>query len=164
MRIWWTEVVPTVALLISAGALIFNALNVRSSAKSKDLEWLFRYLADMRGMEARLLSSATESERRSTFVEFANFLEVCCYAHNKILFPKLTKAMVTDNLVNSIAIIENSTYAASFERLLTSTQTFDSLATFRRRHSKPISHAQLAIKTAKPAVEDASSEPEAECP
>ncbi|TPK81165.1 hypothetical protein [Mesorhizobium sp. B2-4-17] len=161
MPTWWTEFVPTVALLISAGALIFNALNVRASAKSKDLEWLFRYLADMRGMEGKLLSSATESERQSTFVEFANYLEVCCYAHNKSLFPKLTKAMVTDNLVNSIAIIENSTYAASFERLLTSSQTFDSLATFRRRHRKPISHAQLAIKSAAPEIEDVPSRSDA---
>ncbi|MER9901386.1 hypothetical protein [Mesorhizobium sp. M0130] len=139
-------------MLISAGALVFNALNVRSSAKSKDLEWLFRYLADMRAMEAKLLVGGSEGERQSAFVEFANYLEVCCYAHNERLFPKLTKVMVTDNLVNSIAIIENSTYAASFDRLLTSTQTFDSLATFRRKHHAPIqrlSSRSRALKTKK---------------
>lgn len=142
---WWRDILPTVALLISAAALAFNAWSLRSGAKSKDLDWLFRYLADMRAMEAKLLTADTDATRDSAFVEFVNFLEVCCYAHNTRLFPRLTRVMVTDNLVNAVASIEASPHAARFSGLLTSPQTFESLAKFTRRHRRMIDGVRSAL-------------------
>ena len=101
----------------------------------------------MRLMEKQLLESADAAEQSQRFVEFVNHLETCCYAHNAGLFPRRTKVMAGDNLVNSVAIIQCSdVFAARVEAILTSHTTYESLREFCKKHKPAINAAQAQIK------------------
>jgi hypothetical protein len=147
---YWTLIATAVSAVASAIALGFNAYELRQTAKSRDADWLFRFIAEIRENERRFLGAAGEPERRHALVDYMNFLNSVAGACKKKLLPTHTMSFVTDYLIQAIAIIRTEGYGAELARMKTSSTTFVELTEFYREHRAGIERviAEQATLTA----------------
>ncbi|RWM97677.1 MAG: hypothetical protein EOR86_07570 [Mesorhizobium sp.] len=143
----WETVFLAAGVFLSAIGLMFNAWELRSSTKSRDVEALFKLAAEIREMEARLRADGSPAEKQARLVETLNFLNTCATACGRRLFPKWTHSEVSEYLVKAIANIE------SFEPLLTKVDamrtdstTFVELAKFSKANRARINRVRAEIQ------------------
>lgn len=142
----WLPTGATIALYFSAGGLLLNALAFHGAAKTRDLEWLMRFLSDIQRLEGRISDSTSEEAREGAFTELLNYLEACCLALHKGLYPKRTRTVVEGHIVNTLATIRAVPHFADrIESLVTTVGTFADIRQFVSRHRPQIDAAHATI-------------------
>ncbi|TPM41387.1 hypothetical protein [Mesorhizobium sp. B2-3-4] len=138
---YWTLIATAASAVASAIALGFNAYELRQNGRSRDAEWLFRFLSEIRENERAFLNAPPGDEQGRALVDYVNFLNSAAGACQKGLLPKHTHAFLTDYLVEAIATIETEGFAERLERMRTSSSTFIELADFYKSHRRQIERA-----------------------
>ncbi|MGH6899847.1 MAG: hypothetical protein ACREJ5_25395 [Geminicoccaceae bacterium] len=130
----------TIAAFVSASAAaasaICSALALRSQARAVDVSSYLEILERLQQFERRLKASDSVSEER-VFArrEYLNFLEGLAHLYIDARFGRGTVNLCRDALCNSLAAIEiNTEMMEILEDSITSSETFEYLGEFRRKH------------------------------
>ena len=109
----------------------FIGWQIREARKTSDFQSLQAFLRDTKEHEHALLKAGTAEARDQAFIEFLNFLEAYAAALNGRLFPKITRSIVREKLIDSIAVIEEApAWHVKLEEAVTSATTFQCLGQF----------------------------------
>lgn len=143
----WETAFVGAGVFLSAIGLIFNARELRSSTKSRDVEAMFKLAAEIREMEERLWAAGSPAEQQARLVETFNFLNTCATACGKKLLPKWTQSTMTDYLIKAIANIESvEPLLQKLDAMRTDSTTFVELAEFSRANRPEIDRVRAEIE------------------
>jgi hypothetical protein len=146
--------VAAVAQIVAAGAavlgLVFGGFQIRAARNTADVQHLMQFVRDVSEREHALLRADKEATKTQAFYELANFLEVLAASLNAGLMPKISRKIIHEKLVDSIAVIteEPSWHSTLFDGV-TSPTTFAELAKFMRREKPAIEGLVKARAAAK---------------
>lgn len=142
----WT-IVAAIGQAASAGIaaitlpLIF--WQVREARKAADLQSLETFFANTLERESAFVRATNQDEKLQAFTEYLNFLECQAAALNGGILPKVSRELVRDKVVDSLALIEaQKAWHTELEKAILTPNTFTNLTKFIRRHRKAINHAK----------------------
>lgn len=153
-----TDLAAAVGQCVSAAAAVFGlwfiGRQIGEARKASDVQSLQTFLRDTREHERALVAAATLEDKDHAFIEFLNFLEAYAAATNERLFPKVTRSIVREKLINSIAVItEAQAWHGKMAEAVTSGTTFQCLSLFMRREKaaiKAVVDARAALSNQTP--------------
>lgn len=130
-----TDLASAIGQCVGAAAAIlglgFIGWQVREARKTSDIQSLQAFLRDTKEHEHALLEAKTADAKDQAFIEFLNFLEAYAAAINGGLFSKITRDIVREKLIDSIAVItESEAWHAKLVEAVTSETTFQCLRQF----------------------------------
>jgi len=152
-----------VAAFAAIVGLPFIGLQLSWARKTADLRALQEFVRCAQDHENKLLRATTSAEKDQAFFEFLNFLEMNAAALNKKLFPKTSRAIVSEKLRDTVVVIEAlPEWRQKFLNAITTATTFSEIAIFMRREKDAIKAvAEARKKLALNESPKASSEPSA---
>ena len=139
---FWT-VAASIAQIVAAAAsvcgLYFVGAQIRASNKTADIQALQEFSKQTIEREHRFLNATNAAQKEQAFIEFINFLEMYAAALNGNLVPPVSRKIVSDSVVNSIAAIQMApAWASKFEDAIRTATTFDELGRFMRSNRPKI--------------------------
>ncbi|MGJ0507169.1 MAG: hypothetical protein ACR652_08535 [Methylocystis sp.] len=138
-----TDLASAIGQCVGAAAAVlglgFIGWQVKEARKTSDIQSLQAFLRDTKEHEHALLEAKTVEAKDQSFIELLNFLEAYAAAINGGLFPKITRDIVREKLIDSIAVItESDAWHVKLAEAVTSESTFQCLRQFMRKEKAAI--------------------------
>ncbi|WID99679.1 hypothetical protein QO058_30220 (plasmid) [Bosea vestrisii] len=144
-----TDLASAIGQCLSAAAGIFGlgfiGWQISVARRTTDLQALQTFLRDAKEHEGALLRAKgqNELEREQAFIEFLNFMEAYAAALNGKLFPKTSRGIVVDKIVDALTLIAGlPEWHDKLEASITSHTTFSALRRFMQKHKKALADAR----------------------
>ena len=127
--------------------MIFAAYQLRLGRRIAVLQALQEFFKTISERE-RAFASASEGDRENAFVDFLNALELYAAAYIKRLITGVSRELVRDKLIDSLALIENAPHwHEKIEEAVTSEPTFKYLKAFLTKYRSIVSARQAARRS-----------------
>ncbi|MDV6228786.1 hypothetical protein R2G56_21065 [Nitratireductor aquimarinus] len=147
-----------VATLAAVIAIILTCYQIREANKARALDWLFKYLDDVKNYARDFRREMSEyweeveegnvnAEVPLVFTELVNFMEALCLAHNKKLIPRTHRDFVKQGLCQLICFAEDSPLSNKFESSIKNS-SMDGIKRFRLHHYEDIQNTRAELKAA----------------
>jgi len=155
------EAVAAVGQIIAAAAavigLVFVGLQVRAAKRATDLRNLQGFVNSTIERENAFLNAEGNHKKEQAFVELLNFLEINAAAVNGNLLPSVSRKIVRDSLINSVAAIQLEPFwAAQFVNAIRTVATFEELVRFMSTHKNQIAATVKMLQQSKRSIDKLS--------
>ena len=120
--------------------MIFVGAQIRAAGRTADIKILQEFNRSTIERESAFSNASDDARKEQAFVELLNFLEIYAAALNGGLLPPISRRIVRDSLVNSIAAIQLAPFwSQKFSEAIKTVTTFEELGRFMRDEKEAIS-------------------------
>lgn len=150
----WVDAAQVLSGIAATVALGFNAYAIQSQNKATASAALHQLQERSERYDARLHEALGTEDFRRRFVEFVNFLEILATSINKALYPKVARKAATNQLLESLSLLQTTPGAAELmTELIDSPNTFNDVRAFIRQNNNAFKDAcerRLALAKVRP--------------